>query len=280
MPVANGETTWANGIREDPRLGAAGGLYKVTRLRFPRFRPLKVLLDLALPPVCFVCDLPLGGAAGLCMRCWAKLSWIEKPYCARLGTPLAYDLGEDGLSAQAIADPPPFDRARAACLHDDISRELVHGLKYRDRLELGPAMAGWMARAGADLVSQADLIVPVPLHRARLWSRRFNQAAVLAGAIAARADKQAALAALVRIRATPRQVGLARDDRQKNVRGAFAVAGEARSAIEGRRILLVDDVYTTGATVKACTRALLRARAASVDVLTFARVASSSGLPI
>ncbi len=238
------------------------------------------LIDFVLPPVCFVCESPLHASPGLCMTCWARLSWIERPYCARLGTPMAYDLGEDALSAEAIADPPPFERARAACLHDEISRELVHGFKYRDRLELGAAMARWMARAGAELVHEADLIVPVPLHRRRLWQRRFNQAAVLARAIASSSGKPAELHALSRIRATQRQVGLERKNRQTNVRGAFAVERQARDVISNRRILLVDDVYTTGATVKACTRALLRGGAGHVDVLTFARVVSPASLTI
>ena len=275
MQPGEGDTARMNRPRFGIGLHAAGSLYAGLR-----FSPLKALLDIVLPPVCFVCDRPLGREPGLCMTCWAKLSWIERPFCARLGTPLAYDLGPEGLSAEAIADPPPFSRARAACLHDDISRELVHGLKYRDRLELAPAMARWMARAGADLVADADIIVPVPLHRRRLWSRRFNQAAALAGGISTCSGKPANPAALVRIRATPRQVGLARDQRQTNVRGAFAVDAGARAEIEGRRVLLVDDVYTTGATVKACARVLLRARASAVDVLTFARVVSGTGLPI
>ena len=238
------------------------------------------LVDFVLPPVCFVCEAPLNAAPGLCMTCWSRLSWIERPYCARLGTPLAYDLGEDALSAEAIADPPPFDRARAVCLHDEISRELVHGFKYRDRLELGAAMARWMARAGAELVRDADVIVPVPLHRRRLWQRRFNQAAVLANSLAATSGKPAELRALLRIRATTRQVGLERKSRQSNVRGAFAVEPQAQHVIAKRRVLLVDDVYTTGATVKACTRALLRGGASHVDILTFARVVSPASLTI
>lgn len=232
----------------------------------------RALLDLALPPRCFVCERPLAGASGLCMACWPKLTLIERPCCERLGTPLAFDIGPGALSAAAIADPPPFERARAVCLHDDISRVLVHGLKYRDRLELAPLMARWMVRAGRELVADAELIVPVPLHRRRLWRRRFNQSALLAGEISGQCDRPLLADGLSRLRATRSQVGLDASQRADNVRGAFRVLPDARAAIEGRRILLVDDVYTTGATVRACVRALKRARASAVDVLTFARV--------
>ncbi|AXS42030.1 ComF family protein [Breoghania sp. L-A4] len=230
------------------------------------------LLDLALPPVCCVCERPLAEDVGLCMPCWSRLTLIERPYCERLGTPLAYDIGPGALSAAAIAEPPPFGRARAVCVHDEISRALVHGLKYRDRLELAPLMARWMLRASDGLVHEANLIVPVPLHPRRLWRRRFNQSALLAREIGSQADRPVLLEGLQRIRATPRQVGLDAAARAANVRGAFKVDGPHRAALEGRRILLVDDVVTTGATLGACVRALVRAGAASVDVLTFARV--------
>lgn len=227
--------------------------------------------DLALPPQCLACDRPVAEHGSLCASCWSRLKPIDKPYCARLGIPFTYELGAGALSAEAIADPPPFDRCRAVAIFDDVARSLVHGLKYRDRLELARWMAGWMARAGADVLADADAVVPVPLHPRRLWWRRANQSALLAQAIAA-AGKAFAPTALLRIRATEQQVGLTPDQRDRNVRGAFRVPADRAATIAGRRVLLVDDVYTTGATVKAATRALLRAGAAGVDVLVFARV--------
>lgn len=231
-----------------------------------------VAVDFVLPPQCLSCDMPTGGHGGLCARCWSKLRLIEKPYCARMGTPFAYDIGPGALSAEAIADPPPFDRCRAVAAFDDTARALVHGLKYRDRLDLAAWMGGWMRRAGGELVDEADAIVPVPLHNRRLWWRRYNQSALLSGAIARAASRPLLTTALRRIRATGQQVGLTRTQRDDNVRGAFRVADSSRTAVERKRILLVDDVYTTGATVKAATRALMRAGAAAVDVLVFARV--------
>jgi ComF family protein len=236
-----------------------------------------VLANLALPPHCLACERPVANPGTLCSACWSGLLFIEEPYCARLGIPFAYDLGPGALSAEAIADPPPFARSRSVAGFDDVARRLVHGLKYEDRLDLARWMGGWMARAGADLVREADVVVPVPLHWQRLWRRRFNQSAQLAGAVAERAGKPFAPLALIRIRQTRQQVGLSAKERDRNVRGAFRVPEGERMAIAGRRVLLVDDVYTTGATVKAATRALLRAGATAVDVLTFARVLRGEG---
>jgi len=229
-------------------------------------------LDFILPPQCLACDAPVVERGALCPACWSRLRLIEKPYCARLGVPFAYDLGPGALSAEAIADPPPFDRCRAVATYDDVSRSLVHGLKYRDRLDLARWMANWMLRAGGELVADAGVIVPVPLHRRRLWSRRFNQSALLAGVIAERTGKPFAPLALSRVRPTAQQVGLSAGERDRNVRGAFQVVPAAKIEVAGRRVLLVDDVFTTGATVRAATRSLLRAGAAAVDVLVFARV--------
>jgi ComF family protein len=234
-------------------------------------------LDLILPPHCLACSRPVTNAGTLCPSCWSAMRFIERPYCEQLGIPFAYDLGTGALSAEAIADPPPFQRCRAVCGFDDVARRLVHGLKYRDRLELAGWMARWMARAGGELLAEADMVVPVPLHRRRLWRRRFNQSALLAGTIAAAAGKPMASQVLKRIRPTPQQVGLTAAERDENVRGAFRIAPEHRAAVAGRRIVLVDDVYTPGATVKAATRALVRAGASAVDVLVFARVVRGTG---
>src|ERR1700730_7306602 len=233
---------------------------------------LRVTLDLALPPLCPACREAVEGR-GLCPACWAKLSSITRPYCERLGIPLVYDPGPGILSMEAIADPPAYRRARAAVRFDDISRALVHGLKYGDRLELAPMMGRWISHAGRELLAEADALVPVPLHWRRLWARRFNQSAVLAAAIAADSGVPVAAAALKRVKPTAQQVGLSRPERATNVQGAFRVPDEGKAAVAGRRRALVDDVRTSGATVDGCARALIRAGAANVDVLIFARVA-------
>jgi ComF family protein len=238
-----------------------------------------VALDTALPPLCAACRTPLGNLGGLCAACWSRMSFIAPPYCERLGIPFTYDPGPGILSMEAIADPPAYGRARAVVRYDDIARDLVHRLKYGDRLDLAAAMGQWMARASRELLDDADALVPVPLHWRRLWGRRFNQAAALAKA-AAGSRIPVLTAALGRVRATPQQVGLSRSARAVNVQGAFVVTKDGKAAICGKRLVLVDDVLTSGATVDACARALLRAGARNVDVLVFARVVATVRVPI
>jgi ComF family protein len=253
--------------------------------RFTQFRGglravLRAALDIALPPLCPSCRAPLGDGAGLCAACWSKLSLIEPPYCARLGIPFAYDPGPGLLSMEAIANPPAYDRARAAVRYDDIARQLVMSFKYADRLDLAPMMGQRMARAGRELLGQADALLPVPLHWRRLWARRFNQSATFARAISDIAGVSVLHGALKRVRATPQQVGLSKTERADNVQGAFRVLAEEKPQVAGRRLVLIDDVLTSGATVDTCARALLRAGAAHVDVLVFARVVAPVRTPI
>ena len=238
------------------------------------------VLDFGLPPLCPACRAPLGAAGGLCAACWSRLSFIAPPYCERLGIPFVYDPGPGILSMQAIADPPAYTHARAAVRYDDVARALVHALKYGDRLDLAPIMGGWMAGAGRELLAKADALVPVPLHWRRLWTRRFNQSAVLADIISVRSGVPVLPCTLKRIRPTRQQVGLARAQRATNVQGAFRVAREDRGDVRGRRLILIDDVLTSGATLDTCARALLRAGAANVDALVFARVVDSGSPPI
>lgn len=239
----------------------------------------KLALDIALPTLCVACRDPVDGE-GVCASCWAKMSFIAPPFCPRLGIPFVYDPGPDMLSMEAIANPPAYARARAAVRYDDVARTLVHALKYQDRTDLAPAMGRWMARAGQDLLDDADVLVPVPLHWRRGWSRRYNQSGALARIIERQTGVRVAAEALRRIRRTEQQIGLSRPQRASNVQGAFRVAIERQHLIAGRRVVLIDDVLTSGATVDACARALLRAKAATVDVLVFARVVDSPRTPI
>jgi len=236
--------------------------------------------DVALPPLCPSCRETLGDGAGLCAECWSKLSLIEPPYCARLGIPFAYDAGPGLLSMEAIADPPAYNRARAAVRYDDVARALVQAFKYGDRLDLAPMLARWMLRAGRELFDGADAFVPVPLHWRRLWARRFNQSAALSGALSQLTTIAVHHDDLARVRATEQQVGLSKSARAENVQGAFRVPDDAKGRVAGRRLILVDDVLTSGATADACARALLRAGAAKVDVLVFARVVAPARSPI
>jgi ComF family protein len=232
----------------------------------------RALVHAVLPPTCLACRKPAGASGGLCAECWQGAGFIERPYCERLGTPFAFDSGSPLISPAAFADPPVYDRARAAMRFGDVARDLVHLLKYGDRLDLVKPFGVWMLRAGAELLHDADALIPVPLHWTRLFQRRFNQSAELARAISRIAKVPVIDDALNRVRATPPQVGLARDERARNVHGAFSVAAAAKAKLRRKRIVLVDDVLTTGATANACARVLRRAGAARIDVLTLARV--------
>ncbi|MFD1489436.1 ComF family protein [Ancylobacter vacuolatus] len=239
------------------------------------------LVDVALPPACMACRAAVDEPGCLCGGCWSRLSFIAPPFCDRLGTPLPYGFGEGRLISLAAREAPPaYGRARAVAEFGDVARDLIHALKYADRLDIAPPMGRMMARAGADILSDAQALVPVPLHRLRLWRRRFNQSAALAGVIGGEAGLPVRAGWLERQRATVPQVGLDRAARARNVQGAFAVPEMAKGELRGRRLVLVDDVLTTGATIDACVKALLRAGAGRVDVLVFARVADAVDTPL
>lgn len=228
---------------------------------------------LLFPPVCLGCRNLVTAPGTLCTQCWPQMRFLERPWCAVMGTPFGYEMGEGFLSAEAIASPPPFARARAAVVYDGVARRMVQGLKFSDRTDLAPWMARWMLRAGSELLEEDNaVVVAVPLHWRRFFSRRFNQSAELVRAFARLAGLDYRPTMLVRERLTQQQVGLGAREREANVRGAFAVPERGALMLRGRRAILIDDVYTTGATVAAATRALMRAGACQVDVLTFARV--------
>ena len=247
--------------------------------RYPA-RVWRGVVDLLTPSQCLACHVPLDEPASLCVACWSKLNHIDDPVCNVMGTPFAYDQGMYAVSAAALADPPSWDRSRAAVAFDEASRPLVHALKYRDTQEAGLLMARMMARAGRELIAGADVIIPVPLYRWRLWKRRFNQSGFLAQQIGRLSGKPYRPGLLVRQRATRTQVGLNQSERRRNVRGAFLVPPESSAIIAGKTVLLVDDVRTTGATLDACARTLMDSGAAQVDVLSFALVLEPTRLHI
>src|SRR5919201_2644128 len=185
----------------------------------------KFALDIALPTLCVACREPVNGE-GVCAECWARLSFIEPPYCPRLGIPFVYDPGPDMLSMEAIASPPAYQRARAAVRYDEVARTLVHALKYQDRTDLAPAMGRWMARAGRELLAGADMLIPVPLHWRRAWRRRYNPSGALARVIERQSGVKVRSEVLRRVRATEQQIGLSRAQRATNVQGAFQVSAD------------------------------------------------------
>ncbi|MFV0296813.1 MAG: ComF family protein [Hyphomicrobiaceae bacterium] len=233
-------------------------------------RWLQSAADIVVPPLCLACQTRLATQDAVCADCWARITFITHPLCDRLGLPLPFGGRPPLVSAAAAASPPLWNRARAVALYepDGVAAHLIAAFKYADRHDAKLLLARWMRVAGADLLADADVLVPVPLTRSRLLRRRFNQSAILARELSRLTAKPFDAFSLVKSRTTRPQAELRGDARRNNLRGAFTVARPR--AIEGRRVLLLDDVLTTGTTAEAATRALLKAGAARVDVLVIA----------
>jgi len=256
-----------------PLLGSGGQPATVmTELSRDIYRVGSAVLDLILPPQCLKCDVIVESSGALCLPCWREINFTSPPWCHACGLVLEFDPGADGLCAACAGHLPIFERARSVFAYDKNSRALVLAFKNRDRTDIAPAYARWLARVGTDLLSDADIIVPVPLHWSRLYWRRFNQAALLATALGNEAGVEVIPDLLVRRRRTLSLGSMSPSRRRRTLKGVFAVRQSYGERVKGRRVLLVDDVLTTGATVQGCARSLLQAGAGAVDVLTLARV--------
>jgi ComF family protein len=234
------------------------------------------MLDFALPPRCPGCGAITGEPHRFCLDCWRSLAFLGEPCCARCGLPFAFAAGDEALCGRCLAEPPPFDRLRAAVAYGEVSRQVALKLKYSGRPGLAATLAHFMVRHLGEGEGDA-LLVPVPLHRWRIWKRGYNQSALIVSSLSRRTGLPAEFDLIRRTRATPPLRGLGRRERALAVRGAFAVPREARPRLAGRRVVLVDDVYTSGATASACARSLKRAGAASVEILCWARVVPADG---
>ncbi|MEX0299142.1 MAG: phosphoribosyltransferase family protein [Kordiimonas sp.] len=228
------------------------------------------VLEFLLPSRCPCCGAKIECHGFLCGRCWGDLVPLASPYCERCALPFEFEIEGESECGACIKDQPAFDWARAAVSYDELGRSLVFRLKYSGATSVVPAMAQMMALAVTG--KKIDVIVPVPLHRWRLLRRRFNQSALLGHAIAKRIDVPNDNFILKRRKSTVSQGELGKKARYRNVASAFVVPKEKVADVKGKHVLLVDDVLTTGATVHECARALKRAGAASVGVVTFARV--------
>jgi ComF family protein len=235
----------------------------------------RAVVDGILPPRCLACGTTVDEPDALCGPCWAAMTFFAPPWCAVCGLPFPHPMGDEAICADCARDRPSWDRARAVLRYDKHSRRLVLALKHADRTHLAGALGGWMRRAGAEVLDGADLVLPVPLHWTRLFARRYNQAGLLAHAIRAAGGPPVAPEWLVRRRRTPSQGRLGAAARARNVRGAFAL--RPGRSIRGKRIVLIDDVLTTGATVEECARVLRRGGAEFVGVLTLARALRAGG---
>lgn len=238
------------------------------------------VLDVLFPPGCLKCGVELEADGALCSACWSRIKFIAPPYCACCGLPFDFDVGAAALCGPCVQDRPIFDRARAVFVYDDVSRDLILSFKHADRTQAAPGYGKWLARAAAELLGDADLLIPVPLHPRRLFARRYNQSALLVHALAKETAKgnkcDAAPDALVRVKKTQPHVDMGRSERQRNVAGAFKVHPKWADALAGAKVILIDDVFTTGATVTSCAGVLRAAGAARIDVLTLSRVVSGT----
>ncbi len=233
----------------------------------------KRFLDFVFPPLCATCRTRVGEAHSLCGTCWRTITFFDGPGCSTCGFPFEFEPGAGAICAACQARPPAFDKARSVLRYDPGSRGAILALKRADRLDLVPGFSRWLERAGKDLLAEADLIIPVPLHWKRLWQRRYNQSALLARRLAKLSGVPCDTGVLRRMRPTKSQGEMpSAKARRRNVRGAFRVRPDRQAVVRGRTLLLLDDVYTTGSTVEACAQALKRAGAGKVLVLTLARV--------
>ena len=230
-------------------------------------------LDLLLPPQCLTCEQVVDAPGQFCLDCFRQTGFISAPFCPSCAVPLSHARqAVRGVCPRCAAHPPAWSRARASLRYDTQSKRLILPFKHADRTDLAGPLAAMMIRAGADLLSEAELIVPVPLHPARLRARRYNQAVLLGRQIARRTGIKLLPDALVRLQATAPLGELGAADRASLLAGKFAPRLGAREMIAGRRVLLVDDVLTSGATATECSLALLATGARAVDVLVVARV--------
>jgi ComF family protein len=228
------------------------------------------ILDFALPPRCPGCGTVTEAPHRFCLACWSALDFLGDPCCARCALPFDYEAGAGAACARCLAEPPAYDRLRAAVAYGEISRGVALKLKYGGRPGVAETMARFMAR---HLDASADVVLaPVPLHRWRIWRRGYNQAALIATALARAGGQQVRLDLVDRVKPTPVLRGLGPAERRKAVRGAFRVTPRHKAWLAGRAVILIDDVYTSGATANACARALRRAGAGRIDMLCWARV--------
>jgi ComF family protein len=266
---------------QDPPMDGAAALARST---------LRQMLDFALPPRCPGCGAIIDEPHRFCLDCWSQLVFLGEPCCARCALPFAYGEGAEVTCGGCLAEPPSFESMRAAVAYGEIPRKVALKLKYGGRPGVAETVARFMERhleasilpgtgrgtgeagGGAEAV-----LAPVPLHRWRIWKRGYNQAALIASALARRAGLEARLDLLERVKATPPLKAMGPKARRDTVRGAFRVAARHKEGLRGRRIILVDDVYTSGATANACARILRRAGAERVDVLCWARVVKDGG---
>jgi len=231
------------------------------------------IIDFLLPPVCPATGQLVDRIGMVAADYWKSLNFIQAPFCDTCSLPFSYDSNGNELCGACLDHSPVYRRARSALIYDDHSRDLILRFKHGDQTHASQVFVPWMIRAGHDLLEQADIVLPVPLHRMRLLKRRYNQADLIGRALARHyPDADYYPDSLIRIKNTVSQGHRSRSERTKNVKQAFAIRPRHDGLFDNKTILLIDDVYTTGATVNECAKILYRAKAKAVDVLTIAKI--------
>ena len=229
------------------------------------------LLDVVYPPLCMACGDNISENGSICAGCWADINFISDPQCEICGFPFDFEAQEASVCGRCIAVKPSFSKTRAVFVYDDTSSKMVTSFKYSDRTENRVAYAKWMMRVGEEMLREADFIVPVPLHIGKLVLRKYNQAALLAGELGKMTCGKVLQAALIRKKYTKTQATFSYKARFKNISGAFKVNPRYINMLKNKKILLIDDVITTGATAEECAKILKKAKVARVEVLTLAK---------
>lgn len=226
------------------------------------------IYQLIYPENCLGCGILLKNTTSICAKCNQELYFIQKPFCPILGLPMPRNALPNSVSFEALIEPPPFSRARSVFRHSGLVRKLIASLKYQDRLDLIPIFVNFLNIAGAELIKDCDIIVPIPLHYKRFFFRHYNQSSELAKLLAKRTNKKFEPIILKRIKNTKPQTSLVKKDRLINMKKVFICNSKKLSIVKNKNILLIDDVYTTGSTIKAACKALKKAKVRNIDVLT------------
>ena len=229
-------------------------------------------VDIILPPRCFSCKKLVTKHHTLCAECFEKINFISEPFCEKCGLPFPYDIEGETICGECIRKTPIFEKALSIVHYDDGSKKLILSFKHGDVTDVVPAFTNWIIQHAKEFIDTTDIIVPVPIHRIRLLKRRYNQSALISNALGIKIKKHSVPDLMIRTKNTPPQGHKGIISRKKNIRGAFSINPKYLKHVEGKKVLLIDDVYTTGATINECTKTLLKAKAKSVKVLTIARV--------
>lgn len=231
---------------------------------------MKFLLNLLFPRKCSICE-SYSSESEVCSECWSNCNFITKPYCNICSHPFAYENDPKAICGACIAAKPKYDKAISVFQYDDYSKKIIHKFKYQDQLHVLNYFVRLMLNMGKEVIDQSDIVIPVAMHKYKLLKRGYNQAALLAMRIATEKKIKYLPQALIKNNNSQAQAGLKKDERLLNIKNSFELNPKYKEFLKGKRILLVDDVITTGATILECCKTLTKAKPDKIFVLTLAK---------